>query len=80
MEQNKKIWVSDEIADFIKSHNTIGHYSSKYKTQITMRWNECKYIDTEDPNVFEVIFPDEFLDEFLENRRIIKDYETKDNS
>lgn len=69
MESNKKIVVSIEVADFIKSHNAIYNSSQKYNTSIAVYWNECKYIETEDPNIFEVIFPNDLISEFVENRR-----------
>jgi len=68
MEKNKKIYVSDEVADFIKQHNSEFVISDKTGKRISLYWDECKYIQTEDDNTFEVIFPRELTSELLFNR------------
>ena len=65
---NKKIQVSDEIADFIKQHTSEFVISDKSGERISLYWNECKYIQTEDDNTFEVIFPRNLTSELLFNR------------
>ena len=57
MEKSRKILVSDEVADFIKSYNAESIHSQKTDKSVTIYWNECKYISTEENNVFEIIFP-----------------------
>ncbi len=68
MEKNKTIHVSDEIAEFIKNHNQVSVYSKKLDKRYNLHWDHCKYIETEDPNVFEVIYPNDELGELLNNR------------
>ena len=68
MEKNKKIYVSDEVANFIKNSNAESIHSQKTDKYITIYWNECKYISTDEDNVFEVIFPRELHSELLINR------------
>jgi len=68
MEKNKKILVSDEIANFIKSYNADFIISDKTGKRTALYWNECKYISTKDVNVFEVIFPNNIHSELLFNR------------
>lgn len=75
----KKIQVSDEVSNFIKLYNCISIHSKKYKSTSTIYWNDCKYIETEDPNVFEVIFETDIISDFLDNRRRFLD-ETTDNT
>jgi len=79
MEKNKTLWFSDEVVDFIKSHNALSRASKKYNSSLTIYWNNCKYLETDNPNVFEVIFENDLLDEIVENRRKLKD-EQRDNN
>ena len=68
MEKNRKILVSDEVADFIKSYNAESIHSQKTDKSVTMYWNECRYISTDEDNIFEVIFPRDINSELLNNR------------
>lgn len=68
MEKNRKIQVSDEVADFIKNYNAESIHSKKSNKWVSIYWNECKFIQTEDDNTFEVIFPRELHSELLNNR------------
>lgn len=70
MEKNKKIYVSNEVADFIQSYNAMSIHSKSSDTdkQITLYWNDYKYISTDEDNVFEVIFPNDFISEFINKR------------
>lgn len=65
---NNKIQFSDEVSDFIKSHNSINIFSKKLDKHVSLYWNECKYIPTENDNTFEVIFPKELYSEIINNR------------
>ena len=42
--------------------------SDKTGKRTGLYWNECKYISTEDDNIFEVIFPNNIHSELLFNR------------
>lgn len=71
----KKVWVSDEVADFIRNHNCISMHNKKNDLRTTIYWNNCKYIETEDNNVFEVLFENDVLSGFINGR-----HEKEDNS
>ena len=73
MNNNYKIKVSKEVSDFIKSH--FNH--SVNNSNVSIFWDDCKYISTDEDCVFEVIFQRNIIDELLKNR--LKD-ETKDNN
>lgn len=68
MEKSRKILVSDEVADFIKQHSSEFVISDKKGQRISLYWDECKYIQTEDDNTFEVIFQNNIHSELLFNR------------
>jgi len=68
MNNNIKIYVSDEVSEFIKSYNCETINSEKLDKYKSIYWNECKYISTEDDNVFEIIFPSTINSELLNNR------------
>jgi len=68
MEKNRRIFVSDEVSNFIKSYNSESIHSQKLDKQVAIYWNECKYISTEEDNVFEIIFPNNIHSELLNNR------------
>lgn len=70
MDKNRKILVSDEVADFIQSYNATSIHSKSSDTdkRITLYWNDCKYISTDEDNVFEIIFPNDFISEFINKR------------
>ena len=78
MNKNKKVSFSDDVVDFIKSHNMLSRSSTRYNNSLAIYWDTCKYIETDDPNIFEVIFENDLLDDFVENRRKLKN-ETEDN-
>lgn len=81
MEKNKKIHVSEEVANFIKSYNAMSKYNQKTNKRITTYWNECTYVETDEENVFEVIFPNNVLSELLDWRlEKITNNETQDNT
>lgn len=73
--KNNKIIVSDDVREFIISCNCMSLASEKYKSISTMYWDNRKYIATEDPNIFEVIFEEDINFEFLNNRRRLEDEE-----
>lgn len=77
MENIKKIKVTDEIANFIKNHNCISRYSEKSNKRYSLYWNTCKYLETDDVNVFEVIYDEkELLKMFVD---LHKKNETENN-
>lgn len=77
MKQNKKIKVSKEVSDFIKSHHTHSIDRNKLNETISIFWNDCKYISTSEDCVFEIIFPRNIHNELLNNRL---DNETTNNN
>jgi hypothetical protein len=76
----KNIWVSNEVRDFIVSHNCMSFSSEKYNSTSTVYWDNCKYVETEDPNVFELIFENDILAEFVDNRRRLRDEKENNNN
>lgn len=68
MEKNNKIKVSREVADFIKSYYATYINNKDSSKTIAIFWNDCKYISTDEDDVFEVVFPRNIHSELLNNR------------